>query len=199
MGLVTLVSGGLDSTLLAILAKEAGLRQFPLFVDYGQLCKDRELEACIRLHKKFTLPEPAIMDISGFGGLIPSGLTDANLRINEDAFLPGRNLLFLLVGCSYAYHLNCNAVAIGLLSEESHIFPDQTSVFLLEAQKTISLSIGREIQIVAPLMDFNKLDVLELAQKKGITGTYSCHAGTSEPCGKCVSCSEMITAVRERG
>ena len=44
MSIVTLVSGGLDSTLVAKLAQEEGLRQHPLFIDYGQRSRDRELE-----------------------------------------------------------------------------------------------------------------------------------------------------------
>ena len=100
MGIVTLVSGGLDSTLIGILIKEQGIQQHPLFIDYGQLCKNAEWEACKAIHKKYGLPEPKIMDVKGFGTLVSSGLTNANLRINEDAFLPGRNLLFLVVGAA---------------------------------------------------------------------------------------------------
>ena len=46
MSMVTLVSGGLDSTLVAFLAREQGLEQHPLFIDYGQRARDRELAAC---------------------------------------------------------------------------------------------------------------------------------------------------------
>ena len=46
MSIVTLVSGGLDSTLVAVLAREGGLEQYPLFVDYGQRAKNKELSAC---------------------------------------------------------------------------------------------------------------------------------------------------------
>ncbi len=46
MSMVTLVSGGLDSTVMAVLAKEEGLTQHPLFIDYGQLGCRRELRAC---------------------------------------------------------------------------------------------------------------------------------------------------------
>ena len=46
MSIVTLVSGGLDSTLVALLARDEGLEQYPLFVDYGQRAKDKELSAC---------------------------------------------------------------------------------------------------------------------------------------------------------
>ena len=199
MSLVTLVSGGLDSTLMAVLAEEEGIRQFPLFIDYGQICKEQELKACLAVHETLGLPSPVIMNVSGFGNLISSGLTDRKKRVNEDAFLPGRNLLFLLAGCAYAYQNNCSAVAIALLLEDSCIFPDQTSEFINKTQELITLAMGRDIRIIAPLMQFSKADVLKLAKKKGIRGTYSCHAGTEKPCGICVSCMERNNASKEGG
>lgn len=194
MSLVTLVSGGLDSTLMAVMAQDGGLTQFPLFIDYGQICREEEWKACLAVHTRFGLPHPVMMDLRGFGKLIPSGLTDHNMRVNEDVFLPGRNLLFLLAGCAYAYKTKSNAVAIGLLSEESHLFPDQTSEFVKGTQGLINFAMGCDIKIVTPLMNFTKRDVLELAKKRGIDGTYSCHAGTIPPCGVCVSCQEIKKA-----
>ncbi len=192
MSIVTLVSGGVDSTLVSLLAKEEGITQFPLFVDYGQICFDREWRACMYVHDKLDLPPPTKINLKGYGELIPSGLTKATMRVNEDAFLPGRNLLFLLAGCAYAYSTNSNAVAIGLLSEETHIFPDQTSEFLGQAASLFKLSLNYDVHLVAPLMKFSKSDVLELAKRKGITDTYSCHAGTDPPCGECISCREVM-------
>lgn len=199
MSIVTLVSGGLDSTLMALLVKEEEIEQYPLFIDYGQICKEQELKACNIVHKNLGLPPPAIMNVSGFGSLISSGLTDPNKRVNEDAFLPGRNLLFLLVGSAYAYQTNSHAVAIALLSEETCIFPDQTSNFISRTQELISLAMGRNINIIAPLMKFSKADVLSVATKKGITDTYSCHSGTEKPCGICVSCIERDSAAALKG
>lgn len=199
MSIVTLVSGGLDSTLMAVLTKEEGITQFPLFINYGQICKEQELRACKIVHNNLKLPKPVVMDISGFGRLISSGLTDPKKRVNEDAFLPGRNLLFLLAGSSYAFQTNSSAVAIALLSEKSSIFPDQTSSFLSKAQDMISQTMGRDIQIIAPLMEFSKVDVVKLANKKGVTDTYSCHSGTEKPCGICVSCIERIAAETKGG
>jgi len=192
MSLVTLVSGGLDSTLMSILAKEEGVTLFPLFVDYGQLCSEQEWEACVHVHKRFELPSPTRMDLAGFGKTILSGLTNKALRVNEDAFLPGRNLLFLLAGCAYAYSKNSNAVAIGLLSEDTHIFPDQTKDFVEKGHLAISLALNRNIRIIAPLIELNKHDVLAIAKKKGIEGTYSCHAGTLPTCGSCIACRQYI-------
>ena len=87
MGIVTLVSGGFDSTLMSLMAHEEGATLFPLFIDYGQLGAKKEWAACQRLHEQFGLPSVTYMDLSGFGNTIPSGLTDSNLRINEDSFL----------------------------------------------------------------------------------------------------------------
>ena len=194
MSMITLVSGGLDSTLMAVLAKDEHLKQFPIFIDYGQRARRQEWSTCQRLFDKLKLPEPVRMDLRGFGKIIPSGLTNSKLRLNEDAYLPGRNLLFLLVAGSYAYTNNCGAIAIGLLNDKHHLFPDQTRAFLKDAGKLFVLTFKRKIKIVTPLMKFTKKDVAALAKRKKISGTYSCHSGRIEPCGKCISCLEFINA-----
>jgi len=191
MGIVTLVSGGLDSTVMAVLAKEAHVQQFPLFVNYGQRALRQELAACRRSLRMNHLPKPSIMNVPGFGTLIRSGLTDRSRDIFEDAFTPGRNLLFLLLGAAYAYEVQADAVSIGLLSESTSLFPDQTSHFATGAESLLSECLGRPVKILTPLMDFTKRDVVELARKKKIRRTYSCHVGGTHPCGKCISCREF--------
>ncbi|WP_417247425.1 7-cyano-7-deazaguanine synthase [Celeribacter sp.] len=193
MSIVVLVSGGLDSTLVARLAKEEGVNVYPLFVNYGQRSMRREFQACLMSMKAMNLPEPKIADLAGFGQLIRSGLTDSSLRVLEDAFTPGRNALFLLMASSYAYQMNADAVSIGLLSEETSLFPDQTKQFLSNAESFIEVALGRKISILAPLADFNKQDVVQLAAQKGIAGTYSCHVGGEIPCGKCIACLEFLS------
>jgi len=103
---------------------------------------------------------------------------------------PGRNLLFLLLGATYACSVGANSISIGLLHEDLSIFPDQTKEFITKTQDLISIITGRDLQILTPLMDFMKIDVVALAKKKGITGTYSCHAGGAQPCGECIACKE---------
>lgn len=191
MSIVTLVSGGLDSTLVAKLAIEEGLQIYPLFIDYGQRARDREVAACKLAMKKLGLPEPVIADLSGYGKLINSGLTDPNLHIIDDAFTPGRNMLFLLTAAAYAHKKNADAISIGLLHESTSLFPDQTSSFLMEAESMISLCMGRQIKVLAPLALFTKPDVVALAAEKGITQTYSCHLGDEEACGNCIACNEF--------
>lgn len=196
MKLVTLVSGGIDSTLMSVLAKERMFELYPLFIDYGQLGSKLEWEACIYNHNKYELPKPKKMVIKGFGKLIHSGLTDRKLRIREDAFLPGRNTLFLLVASSYAYQIQCKNIAIGLLTDQFKLFPDQSQEFITAAEKFISMEMDFEIKILTPLMEFNKAEVIELANSKNINKTYSCHSGDLKPCGICISCLEIKNAIQ---
>lgn len=188
---MTLVSGGLDSTLMALLIQEEGIAQFPLFIDYGQRSRGREFDACSKNMKGHGLPTPEVAALPGYGRLLSSGLTDATKRVFEDAFLPCRNLMFLLVAGAYAYQKVVGAVAIGLLDEQFSLFPDQSRSFIQDAEALLSKSLGRRLTIVTPLMSFSKVDVVRVAEAKGITGTYSCHAGTKRPCGVCVACREF--------
>lgn len=191
MSFVNLVSGGLDSTLIGVMAKEDNLEHYPLFIDYGQRAAHKEWETCQEVHKALTLPVPTKMDISGFGRVIASGLTNERFHIKNDAFTPGRNLVFLLMASAYAYQLGISTVAIGLLSEKFSIFPDQSLSFLMQAESTIAVAMGRKIKVITPLSEFCKSDVIMLAKSKGITGTYSCHTGNTEPCGQCIACMEF--------
>jgi 7-cyano-7-deazaguanine synthase len=191
MGIVNLASGGLDSSLISVLALEQNIPVFPLFVDYGQRSVEMEWKACCDVHKTINTSKPVRMDISGFGKVILSGLTSESLDIRKNAFTPCRNLLFLVVGASYAYQLGVDSVAIGLLSEQFSLFPDQREEFIHQAENTITAALGKKIKIMTPLSEFSKDDVVKLAHKKGLTNTYSCHAGGLLACGKCISCLEF--------
>src|SRR5689334_13452752 len=122
MTVVTLVSGGLDSTLMAVLIREEGMSQLPLFIDYGQLARDREWSTCKQNLSRLGLPTPTIVSLPGYGALLHSGLTDTRKHIVDEAFLPGRNALFLTVGGAYARQEGATAVCIGLLHEAFSLF-----------------------------------------------------------------------------
>lgn len=190
MSIVCLVSGGLDSTVMTLLAKESGIQTFPLLINYGQAALAREKAACMSAFSRLRLPKPVIVNVSGYGRLISSGLTDRRRDVFMDAFLPGRNLMFLLLGSAYAYQIGANAVAIGLLDEKKSLFPDQTSKFIKAAETLLSLTLGKSIAILTPLGEMTKADVLEVSKSRGVRGTYSCHRGLEKPCGRCVACRE---------
>lgn len=195
MRVVALSSGGVDSSVIMLLLKRGTHTIFPLFVNYGQLSAEREWSACQRICEFLGL-KPERMNVQGFGELIPSGLTRRDFDVEKEAFLPTRNLLFLTLGAAYGYTKAAHVVAIGLLSNP--IFPDQTSDFIHDAQKTISKALGIDVTVLAPLISLDKSDTLRLARKYGlpVEYTYSCHIGGEKTCGHCISCKERIAAER---
>ena len=199
MSVVTLVSGGLDSTLMAKLAQEEGIKQFPLFVDYGQRARAREWKAAESAMRGFGLPRPEVADVHGYGSLIRSGLTDTSKHVLRDAFTPGRNLLFLLIASAHAVQVDAQAVAIGLLHEEQSLFPDQTVRFVEKAEEMLEVCMGVRITVLTPLASFRKAEVVRLAQARGIEGTYSCHLGLESPCGRCIACKEYEIEEAQNG
>jgi len=190
MSIVTLVSGGLDSTLMSILIKEEKIQQYPLYINYGQLALKKELESLRFNLKRNELPKLKMINLSNYGKLIKSGLTSIKKDIFFDAFLPNRNLLFLTVASSYAYEVGANAVAIGFLNDTNPIFYDQTTMFIQNANSLISLTLDYKIKFLTPLIKFNKQEIVQLAKSKGIVRHYSCHKGGAIPCGKCIACKE---------
>lgn len=196
MDVVVLVSGGIDSAVVCKLIELQGDRVFPLFIDYGQLAAKKEWNACQQLMSDCGFSRPERIDVGGFGKTISSGLTDYTKNIHKDAFLPCRNLLFLVLAASYAHTKACKAIAIGLLDEKAHLFPDQTQGFIVNANFAINSSLGDNYIILTPLIQFSKSDVIKLAEKYEIPlqKTYSCHSGEDNYCGKCVSCKELLSS-----
>lgn len=196
MAVVTLVSGGIDSTVMSLLAREAGLEVYPLFVNYGQRAVTQEWRACREVFAVHKLPKPERLSLPGYGRRISSGLTSAKLDVVADAFLPGRNLLLLLAGAAYATRRDASEVAIGLLDEKQRLFEDQSGDFLARAESLLRTAVAAPIAVRAPLIELSKRDVLELARRRNVRGTYSCHLGTKKPCGECLSCRERRNAER---
>jgi 7-cyano-7-deazaguanine synthase len=189
---VVLFSGGLDSSLICHLLKQNGYDISPLYIDYGQINIKQELSACKEVGAAIGVDPIEVLNIHDYGRLIPSGLTNNKLDIEKEAFLAGRNVLFLLCAAAYAYSLNINNIAIGLLSSEDSIFPDQTSTFVSSMRQLIHIAISPNIKLMTPLSSFCKKDVIKLAKSEKIYGTYSCHKGGKTPCGECIACKEFI-------
>jgi 7-cyano-7-deazaguanine synthase len=125
-----------------------------------------------------------------FGRHVSSGLTDKRLHIVDQAFTPCRNLIFIVLAAAIARKHGTTKIVLGLLSEETALFPDQTDSFLDQARLAINAATGEFFDIITPLREFRKSDVMQLATHIGVTTYYSCHAGTEEPCGECIACRE---------
>lgn len=181
---------------MRLLEKE-GHEIFPLFIDYGQLSVEKEFTSYNKVCASLGLKAEKL-DISGFGKKITSGITDASIDPTE-AFLPNRNLLFLILASSYAYQNDIFNVSIGLIKPP--IFPDQTVDFLKLAEKCIEEALSVDMNVIAPLIELDKTDIYNLAfdEKMPIDQTYYCHTGSEEPCGECLACKEHILTKKALG
>lgn len=195
MSVVALVSGGIDSLVMCKVLEKENQEIFPLFIDYGQKAREKEWGACKKVLNYSNMPEPERMDLSGYGKLIRSGLTDPSKDILKEAFTAGRNMIFIVAGASYAFQKGASSIAIGLLSEKNHLFGDQTSEFIVNTNIAINSALNGSYYILTPLMAFEKGDVMMLGKKFGLPLdlTYSCHSGEDEYCGTCISCKEIIS------
>lgn len=110
---ICLSSGGLDSTVCLHLLRERGVTALPVYINYGQRNHKREWGALCAACKSNRFAKPISFEFSSFGKIIRSGLTDATLRVNEDAFTPTRNLLFLVLAGAVACSKGVRNIVLG--------------------------------------------------------------------------------------
>ncbi|MBN2019682.1 MAG: 7-cyano-7-deazaguanine synthase QueC [Sedimentisphaerales bacterium] len=193
---VILHSGGLDSTTCLLLALEKGREIISLGIDYGQKSR-AELEYAIKLCDRFNVSRK-VLNVSWDK---PNRTIPKDRKINEigkdvsTAFLPGRNALFLVLGCAEAAGIGASEVWIGINSIDYSGYPDCRPEFLEQFKKMMQLAIPKGPKIIAPLISLTKPEIAKEAYRLGIRqgDTWSCYRPkTTEngfvPCGKCDAC-----------
>ena len=108
---IILLSGGLDSTTCAAIAKEKNFELYGLTINYGQK-HSFELESAKSIANYFNMKKHTIIDINlaKFGG---SSLTSKNLKIPKNrtisnineiptTYVPARNTVFLSIALARA-------------------------------------------------------------------------------------------------
>ena len=116
---VVLLSGGLDSTTVAAIAREAGFSLLALTVDYNQrhrieLDHARRIADHLRAERQVVLP----LDLRAFGG---SALTD-DIAVPKDGvqpgipvtYVPARNTVFLSLALAWAEAAGARDLFIGV-------------------------------------------------------------------------------------
>jgi len=186
--IVTLLSGGIDSSTMALLYKNEDFDIYPLFVDYGQRPSKREWLACKRVCKFLKLRGPKKL-------LVPS-LSKLNKNqpvfklSRKQYFLPFRNAILAITGALYGYSVDSNTVALGIIGKGGMPFPDCSQEFIISLSNVLSVSVNSNIKIFAPFLSFSKEEVLCYGAqfKFPYKITYSCYLGGPKHCGKCPSC-----------
>lgn len=210
---VVLLSGGLDSATTAAIAISQGYDAIAISFRYGQR-HHRELLAAKKIVAKLNITEHFIVDVnlSQWGA---SSLTDTSMDIPQkgvqpdiipSTYVPGRNTVFIAIALSLAEAKNAEAIYLGINAVDYSGYPDCRPEYLAAYQKLASLASkvgveGNTIQLVAPLVEDSKLDIVRRALSLGvpIEDTWSCYQGGEKPCGVCDSCRIRNKALIEAG
>lgn len=210
---VVLLSGGLDSATAAAIALAEGYELLALSFRYGQR-HEQEIDAARKIAARLGIAEHFIIeiDLGQWGG---SSLTDRAIELPTQGldpttiphtYVPGRNTVFIALGLSLAEAKGAEAIFLGINAIDYSGYPDCRPAYLAAYQHLASLSSkvgveGKPIQLIAPLVQANKLDIVQRAISLGvpIAQTWSCYQGGKEPCGRCDSCRLRDRALIEAG
>ena len=191
---VCLASGGLDSVVCLHLLRQQGIKALPVFVNYGQRNLKKEFGSLVANLKSAKFPMPVVINVSGFGKVIKTGLTDPRKRVLEDAFTPNRNLLFLLLAASVAFSRGISFIVLGFLSEKTAIFPDQSDRFLSVARDAIKESLGAELRSFVRCARWQKVMLFAYRRRWELSAPIR---ATAELQSHAVSASPVLSMARE--
>ena len=193
MKALVLLSGGLDSTVVAKMLLDRGELVACLMVDYGQPHARWELPRAVDFCAKYGIRAlHAQIPIPGMDAMrIGSGAAGARV-------VPGRNLLLTSVAVSHALTVGADTVALGCNADDNRDYPDCRASFLTALNAT-TRAYG--VQVVAPLMGYTKRQVVSEAARVGVDldETWSCYEPVGPaPCGTCNACRLRDAAMEGR-
>jgi len=213
---VCLLSGGLDSTTAAAVAKSRGHELYAITFDYGQR-HVREMRSARDVARFLGAARHVVVtfDLRLWGG---SSLTsDEPLPLDRrpdempgeipSTYVPARNTIFLSFALGYAETVGAEAIFIGANQVDYSGYPDCRREYLeaFERMANLATKAGVEgtarFRIEAPLLDMTKAEIVRLGMSLGVDYglTWSCYAGGELACGRCDSCVLRREGFRQAG
>lgn len=208
-----LLSGGLDSMVVAALARESGRELYALTVDYGQRHR-RELASAQGIAERLGAARHIVLplDLRQFGG---SALTDdiavPKHGVGNDipvTYVPARNLVFLALTTAFAEASRAHDIFIGVNALDYSGYPDCRPEFIASFAETARLGTRQGVQgspftIHAPLQHMSKAQIARECHRLGLDPgwSWSCYDPTpaSLACGACDSCRLRRKGFAEAG
>jgi 7-cyano-7-deazaguanine synthase len=204
---VVLLSGGIDSATVLALANEEGYSTHVLTFDYGQTHRI-EIEYAKTVVEHLGCEHHTVLNIDfGFAdtplldGSAPQYADRSEIPGGQsEAFMPGRNAVFLAHGLAFAEQLGARDLFIGPNADDALGFADCRPIFVKAFERLASLSTGSPFRIHAPLIEMTKAQIVSRGRALGIdypAWTWSCYrpAGGVDPCGQCEACLARIEAL----
>ncbi len=216
---VVLLSGGLDSMVVAALAREQGFRIHALTIDYNQRHRV-EIEAARAVAARLGAIRHVVLplDLTQFGGsaltadiAVPKGGAEEPIAPGIPVtYVPARNLVFLSLCLAWAEALGARDLFIGVNALDYSGYPDCRPEFIAGFASLARLATraadeeeGDPWRVHAPLQHLRKAEIaLEAARLRlDPAWSWSCYdpQGPGLACGTCDSCRLRRAAMDEAG
>lgn len=210
---VVLLSGGLDSMVVAGLAREQGFALHALTIDYGQR-HARELESAKAIAEELGAARHVVLplDLRRFGGsALTADIEVPKAGVGEEipaTYVPARNLVFLALTTAFAESAGARDIFIGVNALDYSGYPDCRPEFIASFAETARLGTrqgaeGTPFAIHAPLQYMTKADIAREAARLGLDPgwSWSCYdpAPGGLACGQCDSCRLRKKGFAEAG
>ena len=214
---LVLFSGGQDSTTCLAWALSRYERVETIGFDYGQrhaielTVRPALLEKIVTLapHWRARLGEDHMIDLSLLGKISDTALTrDVDIALRKDGlpntFVPGRNLLFMMVAATVAYRRGLDVLVGGMCETDFSGYPDCRDDSMKALQVALNLGMATRLKLETPLMWIDKAATWALAQELGGAAlveliradTHTCYLGErgmlhpwGHGCGVCPACA----------
>ena len=211
--LVCLVSGGLDSVVLAHALVADGHEILMLSADYGQRHR-RELDHAARAAARLGTRHH-VADLSAIGALLHgSALTDPEVDVPDGHYaestmistiVPNRNAIILSLAVGLAVAEGARGVAYAAHGGDHYVYPDCRPKFVASFAETARIAneglVADGFSVLAPFLEMTKADIVRLGDELGVPfdDTWSCYRGGARHCGRCGTCVERKEAFELAG
>ena len=212
---VVLLSGGLDSTTAAALARREGWPLYALTVRYGQthaaeLAAARRVAAALGCVRHIELD----VNLAAFGGsaLVGDGAIPKDRPLDASdippTYVPARNTVMLSLALGWAEVVGATRIVIGVNALDYSGYPDCRPEYIAAFEYLASLANkvgveGHPIRIWAPLQDLTKAAIIRVGLELGVdySLTHSCYdpGPDGRACGHCDSCKIRAKGFEEIG
>ena len=214
---VILLSAGLDSVVSFKLAYDDYDEIMCLTFDYGQRAQSKEISYASKICSIYHIAHH-IVDLKWYDSFVgaltdKSALPQLNSSVLERfeivqetakaVWVPARNAVFLSIGAAFCENYNFDALIVGFNKEEALTFPDNSAHFVACFNKVLEYAVLGQIQVIAPLMRYEKREIVRLGLQVGapLEWSWSCYSAGVAPCHVCESCvrrSRAFEAVKKQ-